>query len=98
MDAADPAPRPRELVLAARIVTLVAYAGALTGIAIGAGALRDGAVVRAASAFALTFALGAGLVAATVVLRTLASTTARLTRLEDAVADVARRTGADRER
>jgi choline-glycine betaine transporter len=94
----DPAPRPRELALAARIVTLVAYAAALTGVAIGAGALREGAVVRAAAAFALTFALGTALVALTVLLRAVTGLTLRMTRLEDDLAALSRRWVSDPER
>jgi hypothetical protein len=93
----DPTPTLRDLAVAARATTLVAYAGGVAGVAAGAAVLRDGETALAVIVWTLTFAFGASMMSVGVLLRALAAQTVRTERIERDVATIrARLSDADR--
>lgn len=84
----DPTPTVRDLAVAARATTVVAYAGGIAGVAAGAAVLRDGSIAIAVIVWTLTFAFGAAMMSVGVLLRALAAQTVRTEGIERDVATI----------
>lgn len=92
----DRIPSPRELTTAARACVIMAYTGGLAGVAAGTLLLRDGELAFAVIVWTLTFAVGATLMAVSVLIRAFAGVQARLERLDDEVRTLTRDRGGPR--
>ncbi|MEX2551180.1 MAG: hypothetical protein WD638_13225 [Nitriliruptoraceae bacterium] len=78
----DRIPAPRELHIAARASSMLAYIAGLGGIAGGTFLLRDGEVAMAIVLWLVTFAVGATLMGISLLIRALSGVALQLTRLE----------------
>lgn len=74
----------------------MAYAGGLAGVAAGTLLLRDGELAFAVIVWTLTFAVGATLMAVSLLIRALAGVQAQLARLDGEVRTLTRDAGVDR--
>lgn len=83
----DELPSAKDLRVAARGATIIAYAAGLAGVAAGTLMLRDGELAMAILLWVVTFAVGATLMGIALVVRALGGLTARMQKLD---ADVSR--------
>lgn len=78
----DRVPGPKELRGAAAVATSLAYIVGLAGVLVGGLVLRDGETTTAIVVWVLTFAAGAALMIAAMVVRAIASLLGRLAMVE----------------
>jgi hypothetical protein len=78
----DRIPSPRELTIAGRACVIMAYAGGLAGIAAGTLLLREDELAFAVIIWTLTFAVGAVLMAVSLIIRALSGLAAQLGRVD----------------
>lgn len=78
----DDVPTPRELRVAARGATILAYAVGLAGVAVGTLALRDDELATAVLLYVVTFAVGACLIGVATLVRAVAGLTARIAKID----------------
>ncbi|MTV26261.1 hypothetical protein FTX61_12690 [Nitriliruptoraceae bacterium ZYF776] len=78
----DELPTAKDLRVAARGATIIAYAAGLAGVAAGTLMLRDGELAMAVLLWVVTFAVGATLMGIALVVRAMSGVTARLQALD----------------
>lgn len=86
----DELPTAKDLRIAARGASILAYAAGLAGVAAGTLLLRDGALAMAVLLWIVTFAVGATLMGIATLVRAMAGVTARLQKLDAEVAQLTR--------